>query len=340
MRDDEKRMSHMDPAVRTNLSLRSQAAQPGYASQWQAQLDDTMGKIMNREKFSYDLNGDALWNQYKDQYVTGGKMAMMDTMGQAAALTGGYGNSYAQGVGQQAYQGYLQGLNDKIPELYQLALDSYNREGDALMQQYGLLADRENTDYGRWADQRDHDYMVQQNQADRDYQAHRDAANDAYRNQQMEYQQATDQRNYDYMVSQDQADRDYQAQQDARNMAMAMLEAGTMPSEEMLAAAGLTNEFVGALYPQLMPGAEGGTNGDISIDRTAKWYTSGDYMDWIGSAQGREWQSSAQGRKWIEDTLLPAALDNGGYDAEGLKESGLTDAAIRYLDELYKNSGG
>jgi hypothetical protein len=101
---------------------------------------------MNREKFSYDLNGDALYQQYKDQYMLGGQMAMQDTMGQAAAMTGGYGNSYAQGVGQQAYQGYLQQLNDKIPELYQLALDQYNREEDSLYKQYGLLNERVETD--------------------------------------------------------------------------------------------------------------------------------------------------------------------------------------------------
>lgn len=129
------------------------ANKPGaYQSQWQQQLDDTMNKILNREKFTYDLNGDALYQQYKDQYTTQGKMAMMDTMGQAAALTGGYGNSYAQNVGQQAYQGYLQQLNDKVPQLYQLALDQYNREGDELYNQYGLFADRENTDYGRHRD--------------------------------------------------------------------------------------------------------------------------------------------------------------------------------------------
>ena len=103
---------------------------PGqYTSAWQDQLNDIMGKILNREEFSYDLNGDALYNQYKDQYVTQGKMAMMDTMGQAAAMTGGYGNSYAQTVGQQVYQGHLQELNNKIPELYQLALNKYHSIG-------------------------------------------------------------------------------------------------------------------------------------------------------------------------------------------------------------------
>lgn len=54
---------------------------------------------------------------------------MQDTMGQAAALTGGYGNSYAQGVGQQAYQGYLQQLNDNVPQLQAQALQTYQVGG-------------------------------------------------------------------------------------------------------------------------------------------------------------------------------------------------------------------
>ena len=119
-------------------------------SQWQNSLQETINKIMNGEKFSYDLNGDALYQQYKDQYTTQGQMAMMDTMGQAQAMTGGYGNSYAQGVGQQAYQGYLQQLNDRVPELYQLALDQHNQEKQNMLNQYALLSeqvDREHNIY-------------------------------------------------------------------------------------------------------------------------------------------------------------------------------------------------
>lgn len=120
--------------------LKQQAATPGKTSGWQNQLNDTINRILNREKFSYDLNGDALYQQYKDNYMTQGKMAMIDTMGQAQAMTGGYGNSYAQGVGQQAYHGYLQHLNDKVPELYQLALSKYQTEGDQMHDQAALLA--------------------------------------------------------------------------------------------------------------------------------------------------------------------------------------------------------
>lgn len=98
----------------------------------QADYDKAMDAILNRKAFSYDLNGDMLYQQYKDNYINQGKLAMMDTMGQAAAMTGGYGNSYAATVGNQAYQASLQNLNNIIPDLYSLALQSYNAEGDRL----------------------------------------------------------------------------------------------------------------------------------------------------------------------------------------------------------------
>lgn len=64
----------------------------------------------------------------------------MDTMGQAAALTGGYGNSYAQSAGNQTYQQYLTALNDQVPSLYQQAFNVWQNEGDRLLQMYDLAA--------------------------------------------------------------------------------------------------------------------------------------------------------------------------------------------------------
>ena len=120
-----------------------QTVQPGTQDgQWKDQLDDTIAKILNREQFSYDMDSDAMFEQMKDQYIRQGQMAAMDTMGRAATMTGGYGNSYAQGVGQQAYQEYLQGFNDTMPDLYQMALDAYTREGQALGDKYAVLADK------------------------------------------------------------------------------------------------------------------------------------------------------------------------------------------------------
>lgn len=115
-------------------------------------LQDAMNRIQNREKFSYDLNGDALYQQYKDRYINQGRLAMMDTLGQASALTGGYGNSYASTAGNQAYQGYLTKLNDVVPQLYQMAYDKYDREGQDLYNQYNMINNAYNQEYGQYRD--------------------------------------------------------------------------------------------------------------------------------------------------------------------------------------------
>ena len=144
-----------DAVQQADALLQQQMAQkPGeYQSTWGNQLNDTIAKILNQEKFSYDLNKDALYQQYADQFTTQGKLASMDVMGQAAAMTGGYGNSYAQTAGQQAYQSYLQQLNDVVPELYGMALDQHNQERQALYDQASLMAQMEDQDYGRYRDQ-------------------------------------------------------------------------------------------------------------------------------------------------------------------------------------------
>ena len=141
---------------------------PGaYESQWQAMIDEYMNKIMNREEFSYNFNEDALYQQYKDIYTQQGLMAMMDTMGQASAMTGGYGNSFAQTVGQQAYNQQLNQLNNVLPELYQMAFDRYAYEGEQMMNEYGMLLDRENTDYNRYQNNLDNWYTQLQYLTDR-----------------------------------------------------------------------------------------------------------------------------------------------------------------------------
>lgn len=149
--------------------------QPQATQKTTAQMaDEALNAYLNRKDFSYDLNGDALYQQYKDRFISQGKMAMQDTMGQAAALTGGYGSSYAQSVGQQAYHGYLEGLNDVVPELYQLAYQKYQNEGDTMRDRYALLADKESQEH------------------DRKYQAERDRVSDEQWWAQFNYQKEQD----------------------------------------------------------------------------------------------------------------------------------------------------
>ena len=130
-----------------------QSRRPGeYQSQWDGELTELYNRIANRKPFSYDIGTDPVYQQYREQYQRQGRLAMQDTMGQAAALTGGYGSTYGEQVGQQAYNAYLQNLNDVVPDLYNAAYNRYRDEGTDLDNQYGLLSDRENQAYSRYRD--------------------------------------------------------------------------------------------------------------------------------------------------------------------------------------------
>lgn len=129
------------------------AMQPeNYTSGFEARLQELYDQIAGREAFSYDPEEDEMYKRYARLYAAQGAAAMEDTMGQAAALTGGYGSSYAQAVGQQAYDRYLGELAALVPELRQAALAEYTQEGKALTDRYGLLRQQESAAYDRWQD--------------------------------------------------------------------------------------------------------------------------------------------------------------------------------------------
>lgn len=112
------------------------AARPGdYTSAYEGQLRQLYDRITGREAFSYDPGKDTVFARYTRQYVGQGQQAMADTMGKAAALTGGYASSYSQTAGQQSYQSYLQKLYDLLPQLAADARSRYNEEGQALYDQ-------------------------------------------------------------------------------------------------------------------------------------------------------------------------------------------------------------
>lgn len=126
---------------------------PGsFQSRYTGQIASLYNQIMNRPAFVYDVNKDPLFQQYKDQYTVQGQRAMQDVMGQAAALTGGYGNSWGSTAGYQAYQYYLQLLNDRIPELEQRAFDKYKYEGEELRRNMDMTNQLDSIDYGRYRD--------------------------------------------------------------------------------------------------------------------------------------------------------------------------------------------
>lgn len=155
-----------------------EAAKPAsYESQWGAQIENALQQVLQRGDFSYDLNDDAFYQHYKKVYDQQGRQAMRDAYGQAAALTGGYGNSYAQTAAQQAWSGSQQQLQELIPELYALAMERYRMEGDSLQSKLTALQQQENADYSRYAEE----FARWQSAYDQSYDRYADSRDYAYR---------------------------------------------------------------------------------------------------------------------------------------------------------------
>ena len=182
-----------------------------YQSKYGTLAEEAANAWANRDKFTYDLNGDALYQQYKDKYITQGRLAMQDTIGQASAMTGGYGNSYAATAGNQAYQASLQNLNDIVPQLYQMAYDQYNQEGQDLLNKYNLYNTMENQEYSRYRDTvsdwtSERDYLANAYNNERTYDR---SVYDSDKN--FAYDTWSDDRNYAYKVERDRiADEQWQ----------------------------------------------------------------------------------------------------------------------------------
>ena len=123
-----------------------------YDSAYRQRLAALYDEIEGRQAFSYDPETDSDFAQYARLYRQKGRAAMEDTMGQAAALTGGYGSSYAENAGQQAYGQYMQELMALLPQLREQAQAAYDREGQALQTRYDLLDKQEKADYDRGQD--------------------------------------------------------------------------------------------------------------------------------------------------------------------------------------------
>ena len=165
----------------TTATGKDTAAEVGFQSSYSDAVKENLNKAINREPFSYDVNSDKLFSQYKTSYENAGKKAMQDTVGNSAILSGGYANSYGVTAGQQAYNDYMTKLSDKVPELEQIAYNRYRDEENSAYNRLNALLAMENTEYDRYRDSvqdryndRDFNYKVEQDKLaqsniDRDY---------------------------------------------------------------------------------------------------------------------------------------------------------------------------
>ena len=247
----------------------------GYQSQYGSQITDLVAQIQNRPAFEYDVNTDPLYLQLRDIWKQDGLMAMEDTMGQAAQLTGGYGNSHAQMAGQQVYNNHLREVAEMVPQLKEAARADYDADTDVLLRNLGLLMDQDNTDYARWMDELERQRYAEQQEYDRG----RDALADQRYDREWEYQQGRDQladQRYEDELAYGREQDQYARQQQSYDRLLELIIAtGYKPTAEELAAAGMTEAEAKAWRKywsgnQAVGGSGGGSSGGGGGPRTYK----------------------------------------------------------------------
>lgn len=144
-----QRSDNVNAKYDESQNYKNQAIYQQTESETVKQADSFLNQLMNRDPFSYDFSNDPLFQNMLGSYQAMGQNAMKDTVAQSSALTGGYANSWAQTAGQQTYNQYLQDAFNNLPEYYQLALQTYENEGNRLKDSYNLLSakNKESVDF-------------------------------------------------------------------------------------------------------------------------------------------------------------------------------------------------
>ena len=189
----------------------------GYDNAYESQIQSILDNILNQKAF--DINTDAnyktLYDLYNQSYQQNANRAARDAMGSLAAMTGGYGNTYAQTAGSQAYDTIMQGMNDNSLNLMDIA---YNMYLDDLKDQYNQLSavtGLEQADYAKYLDEWNQNYRL-----------NRDAIEDARYADELAYARDQAANALDYERAWNEDERNYKRSQDAFSDALSLAKQG------------------------------------------------------------------------------------------------------------------
>lgn len=235
MNDDTMKYQPGDnvTAARDYLSHVIEHKPGGYEGKYTGQVEKLYNNIMNRQRFGYNANDDAMYQMYAQRYKQQGIQGMRDTMGQAAANTGGYANSYGQTAGQGAYNASINSLRDQIPQLQAQALNRYNDETNRMTSLYNTANQAEQKDYDRYRDQ------MSMWQSERDYAAGRSDSE-----QSMDFGRWQAQMGLGQSLVGFEREDAQQDTQSAQTLAQQMIQAGIEPSAELISRTGWDAESV------------------------------------------------------------------------------------------------
>ena len=112
-------------------------------NQFSGAVQDLVNQILNGSYENY--LGSSEYNALAQQYQSNGKRAMQDTLADVSNRTSGLASSYATTASNQAYNNYMEALN-------QASLNAYNQNQNQLMNKLNLLQNLDDIAYSRSRD--------------------------------------------------------------------------------------------------------------------------------------------------------------------------------------------
>ena len=305
-------------------------------------INELLNQILSREDFSYNVANDPLYQQYRQMYQREGDRAMKETLAEAASGAGGM-NSYAITAAQQANSYYNSQLNDKIPELYQLAYQMYLQDKDSMVQDLGLLQNMDATQYSRYRDTMS-DWYNDRNFA---YGMYRDDVGDAQWNKSFDNNAMNNSLNFSnnnywankefdanqsqLQIENERYDKELELnisrydKETAREEVWKYIALGVTPSAELVAKAGMTDAEVAQAVQAVKAGqsSSGGSGGGSRSSKSGSGYIDDD-EEVSGTGDG----------SWIERSGVATADSiSVANSVQSLVSQGRESDALAYLRE-------
>ena len=275
----------------------------GYKGTYTEQIGKMISSYLGRDKFNFNPNNDATYQQIRDTYLAGGKKVMQDTLGSGAMLSGGNNNSAAQVAAQQVYNDYAKRVTDAIPTLEAQAYSRHRTELGDQLQGISLLQGLDEQEYSR------HQNEVANIMSLLNY--YKGKHQDLIAKDQADYSNKFNA--YTYADSANRSDT-----ATLRDNGWQKLSKATVPSAEELAAMNMTPAEAKAMitYIKSQSVSSGGGSGNGGSSKTSysktylnQLYKDGDY-----------------------DELLSALSSMGGNLDDVARKNGFSAHVIRFLD--------
>ncbi len=110
-------------------------------------------ELMDRDEFSYDIENDSKWANYKSQYTDAMEAAGSDTLARIASASGGRISTAAARAAAQTEAEYMSDMADKAVELEEDAYSRWLKEQELKQQDLENLRDVYAEDYDReWSE--------------------------------------------------------------------------------------------------------------------------------------------------------------------------------------------